>query len=154
MRAMSIVGRVVGVVLALAAGSASYVAVEASWGSAVAAAAVVLAIVVIPLVLGRLRLPEGETWLPSAGLRRWARFVVGCCVLALLLLGSTARVSLCDAFRAMPARHPDLGPASRAFARLGAAIGPPSVAPVVPTSSPASAPSASAGSAPTTSGSP
>jgi hypothetical protein len=150
MRAMTIVGRVVGAALALAAASASYVAAEASWGSVVAAAAVLLAIVVIPLVLGRLRLPEGETWLPSAGVRRWARFVVGCCVLTLLLLGSTARVSLCDAFRAMPARHPELGPLSRAFARLGAAIGPPAVAPVVPTTSPASAPPASAGSAPPT----
>ncbi len=151
---MSIVGRVVGVVLALAAGSASYVAAEASWGSAIAAAAILLAIVVIPLVLGRLRLPEGETWLPSAGVRRWSRFVVGCCVLALLLLGSTARVSLCDAFRAMPARHPDLGPLSRAFARLGAAMAPPAVVPAVPTTNSVSAPSASAGSASPTSGSP
>jgi hypothetical protein len=123
MRALGIVGRVIGVVLALAAASASYVAAEASWGSAVAAAAVLLAIVVLPLVLGRLRLPEGETWLPSAGVRRWARFVVGCSVLALLLLGSTARVSLSDAFRALPARHPELGPVARGFARLGAAMG-------------------------------
>ncbi len=123
MRALGIAGRVIGVVLALAAGSASYVAAEASWGSAVAAAVIVLAILVLPLVLARLRLPEGETWLPSAGVRRWARFVVGCSVLALLLLGSTARVSLSDAFRAMPARHPDLGPVARAFARLGAALG-------------------------------
>ena len=148
MGALSIVGRVIGVVLALAAASASYVAAEASWGSAVAAAAVLLAIVVLPLVLARLRLPEGETWLPSAGVRRWARFVVGCSVLALLLLGSTARVSLSDAFRALPARHPDLGPVARAFARVGAAMGPPGAARGVPTTSPVSAPPASAGSAP------
>jgi hypothetical protein len=144
-RALSIVGRAIGAVLALAAASLSFVAAEASWGSAVAAVAVLLAVVVLPFVLARLRLPEGETWLPSAGVRRWSRFVVGCCALALLLLLSTARVSLCDALGGLPARHPELGPVARASARLGAAIGAPRGAPVpvAPTTSPTS--SASAG---------
>jgi hypothetical protein len=143
MRAVTLVGRFVGVVLALSAASASYFASEAAWGSAVAAAAVLLAIVVIPLVLARLRLPEGETWLPSAGVRRWTHFVVGCSVLTLLLLGSTARVSLGDAFRGLPARHPELGPVARALARLGAAIGPARAPPAALPTSPMPATSSS-----------
>jgi hypothetical protein len=143
MRVGRIIGRVAGVVLALGAGSASYFAAEAAWGSAVAAAAVLLALVVAPLVLASQRLPEEEAWHPSAGARRWARFVVGCSALALLLLASTARVSVCDAFRGLPARHPELGPLARAAARLGAAIAPSGIAPAGPMTSPGSAPSAS-----------
>jgi hypothetical protein len=144
MRVARIIGRVAGVMLALAAGSASYIAADAAWGSAIAAAAVLLALVVAPLMLAGQRLPEEEAWHPSAGVRRWSRFVVACSALVLLLLASTARISVCDAFRGLPARHPELGPVARGFARLGAAI-----APRTPMTGPGSAPSApSPGSAP------
>jgi len=154
MRVARIAGRVAGVALALAAASASYVVADAAWGSAIAAGAVLLALVVAPLILAGQRLPEEEAWHPSAGVRRWSRFVVACSALVLLLLASTARISVCDAFRGLPARHPELGPLARAFARLGAAIAPSTLAPATMTG-PGSAPSASSpGSAPDGSGAP
>src|ERR1700722_17071929 len=110
MRVARIIGRVAGVLLAVPPASASYIAADAAWGSAIAAAAVLLALVVAPLICAGQRLPEEEAWHPSAGVRRWSRFVVACSALVLLLLASTARISVCDAFRGLPARHPELGP--------------------------------------------
>jgi hypothetical protein len=143
MRFRRIAGRVVGVVIALAAASASYFTAEAAWGWVVALASVLLALLVAPIVLARLRLPEEEAWRPTAGARIWTRFSVACGALILLLLASTARVSMCDAFRALPARHPELGPVARGFARLGDAIAPPAGSRAAPTSTPSATPSAS-----------
>jgi hypothetical protein len=151
MRFRRAAGRVVGAVLALAAASVSYFTVEAAWGWLIALVAVGAALVAAPLLFARLRLPEEEAWRPSAGARVWTRFVVACSALTLLVIASTARVSMCDALRGLPVRHPELGPFARAFARLGYAMAPSGGVSLPPTAPPAPAPSSSVTeSAPTT----
>jgi hypothetical protein len=140
-------GRVLGAALVLATAIVSYFTAEASWGSGRAAAGAALSLLLIPFAFSRVRLPDEESWRPSAAARRWARFMFGCSVLALVLLASSARVAPCDALRAMPARHPGLGGLSQALASLGALLAAPGGgAPTVPQVAPAPrlAPSASA----------
>jgi hypothetical protein len=147
---MRVARAVIWVVVTLAsllAGCVLYLSVEASWGPWTGLVVVVLALAVWPMAFARVRLREEEAWRPMAPVLKWSRFVLGCGTLAFLFLISVARVSPGEAFRAMPARHPELGFLSRAAANLGEALAPAQVEPAPPPSAEASA-SASASAAP------